>query len=127
MEYISLGRRKESVARLRMYEGNGKINVNGKDFVNYFSRKDLKKRALSPFKLCEQEGRFNVKINVDGGGVTGQAEAIQLAVARALEKYDASLRGKLKTAGYLTRDSRVKERKKYGKAGARRGYQFSKR
>ena len=70
---------------------------------------------------------MNLKINVDGGGVTGQAEAIRLAIARALEEYDSSLRGKLKTAGFLTRDARVKERKKYGRAGARRGYQFSKR
>jgi len=127
MEYQTIGRRKEAVARLRMIEGGGKVVINDKDFQAYFSRRDLKQRVLSPLKLCEQEGRMNLKINVDGGGVTGQAEAIRLAIARALEEYDSSLRGKLKTAGFLTRDARVKERKKYGRAGARRGYQFSKR
>ena len=127
MDYQSIGRRKEAVARLKMNEGRGKVTVNKKDFQTYFSRRDLKQRALAPLKLCEQQGKMNLKLNVDGGGVTVQAEAIRLAIAIALEQYDSSFRGKLKTAGFLTRDARVKERKKYGRAGARRGYQFSKR
>lgn len=127
LEYVSLGRRKRAVARLRMLTGKGKIMVNGRPFEKYFGRDSLKQIIVQPLELCGAAGHFDIRINVNGGGLAGQAGAIRLAVARALEKYDPELRRKLKKAGFLTRDARIIERKKYGLAGARRAYQFSKR
>lgn len=127
MEYMSIGRRKLSVARLRMRTGDGHIAINKHSMDEYFGRETLKMVINQPLELCEVMGKFNIDVNVRGGGLSGQAGAIRLAIARALEKYDPDLRPKLKRAGFLTRDSRMKERKKYGLAGARRAYQFSKR
>ena len=127
LEYISLGRRKRAVARLRMAAGKGKITVNKRALDDYFGRENLKQIIKQPLELCEVTGQFDIRVNVNGGGLAGQAGAIRLALARALEKFDPELRKKLKPAGFLTRDARVVERKKYGLAGARRAYQFSKR
>jgi len=127
LEYVSLGRRKRAVARLRMTAGKGSFTVNKRDLDNYFGRENLKQIIRQPLELCEVTGQFDIRVNVKGGGLAGQAGAIRLAIARALEKYDPELRKKLKPAGFLTRDARVVERKKYGLAGARRAYQFSKR
>ncbi|MBL7136958.1 MAG: 30S ribosomal protein S9 [Candidatus Marinimicrobia bacterium] len=127
LEYISLGRRKRAVARLRMHMGDGKITVNKRAFDDYFGRESLKQIIMQPIELCELQGQLDININVRGGGLAGQAGAIKLAVAHALEKYNSDFRKKLKSAGFLTRDARVKERKKYGLAGARKAYQFSKR
>ena len=127
MEYIALGRRKASVARLRMKTGKGVITVNKRPIENYFGREILKMIISQPLELCEVQGQLDIDINVRGGGLSGQAGAIRLAIARVLEKYNPDFRPRLKKARFLTRDSRVKERKKYGLAGARRAYQFSKR
>ncbi|HCK98705.1 MAG TPA: 30S ribosomal protein S9 [Candidatus Marinimicrobia bacterium] len=127
LEYVSLGRRKRAIARLRMVAGQGKITINKRPFEEYFGRDSLKQIIKQPLKLCEVDGQFDIRVNVCGGGLSGQAGAIKLAIARALEKYNPELRQKLKPAGFLTRDARVVERKKYGLAGARRAYQFSKR
>jgi len=127
LEYISLGRRKRAVARLRMHTGNGKITVNKRAFDDYFGRESLKQIIMQPIELCEVKGQLDINVNVRGGGQAGQAGAIKLAIAHALEKYNLDFRKKLKSAGFLTRDARVKERKKYGLAGARKAYQFSKR
>ena len=127
LEYVSLGRRKRAVARLRMAAGAGKFIVNKRELDDYFGRDNLKQIIRQPLELCEVMGQFDIRVNVKGGGLAGQAGAIRLAIARALEKYDPELRQKLKPAGFLTRDARVVERKKYGLAGARRAYQFSKR
>ncbi len=127
IEYIALGRRKRAVARLRMAAGKGTIIVNKRALDDYFGRENLKQIIKQPLELCDVMGQFDIRINVNGGGLAGQAGAIRLALARALEKFDPELRGKLKPAGFLTRDARVVERKKYGLAGARRAYQFSKR
>jgi len=126
-EYVSLGRRKRAVARLRMSPGSGEFKVNQRDFQNYFTREALKIEILRPLTICEETKNFDISVNIKGGGQTGQGEALRLALARGLEKYNPELRGKLKAAGLLTRDARIKERKKYGLAGARRAYQFSKR
>ncbi|MGC9365288.1 MAG: 30S ribosomal protein S9 [Fidelibacterota bacterium] len=127
LEYVALGRRKSAVARLRMSAGEGKVTINRRDLNDYFGRENLKQIIKQPLELCGANGQFDIQINVKGGGLSGQAGAIRLAIARALEKYDPELRQKLKPAGFLTRDARVVERKKYGLAGARRAYQFSKR
>lgn len=127
LEYVSLGRRKEAVARLRMCIGDGKFTVNSRELDNYFTRESLRQVITKPLEMCEVVGKFDIKANVKGGGQSGQADAIKLAIARALIQYDPELRKVLKPAGFLTRDARVKERKKYGLAGARRAFQFSKR
>ncbi|MBU0710690.1 30S ribosomal protein S9 [bacterium] len=127
IEYIALGRRKRAVARLRMAAGEGTITVNKRALDDYFGRENLKQIIKQPLELCDAMGQFDIRVNVNGGGLSGQAGAIRLALARALEKYNPELRSKLKPAGFLTRDARVVERKKYGLAGARRAYQFSKR
>jgi len=127
LEYISLGRRKCSVARLRMHAGEGKMTINSRALDEYFGNESLKRMIVQPLEICGVNGQFDVNINVQGGGFTGQAGAIRLAIARALEKYDPELRARLKPAGFLTRDARIKERKKYGLRGARRAFQFSKR
>lgn len=127
LEYIALGRRKCSVARLRMHAGEGKMIINSRTMDEYFGNESLKRMIVQPLEICGVNGQFDVSVNVQGGGFTGQAGAIRLALARALERYDPELRAKLKPAGFLTRDARVKERKKYGLRGARRAFQFSKR
>jgi small subunit ribosomal protein S9 len=121
------GRRKHSVARIRMVPGAGKFNVNKKDLLDYFKRETLKMIIEQPLQLTETLGKYDVYANVEGGGLTGQAGAVRMGIARALLKVDADFRKKLKVAGFLTRDSRMKERKKYGQKGARKRFQFSKR
>lgn len=125
--YSAIGRRKEAVARVRLVEGKGQRRVNGKPLAEYFGRETLAMIIEQPFKLTKTEDRFDLLVNVTGSGLSGQAGAIRLGIARALVKSDDSLRNQLKSAGYLTRDPRMRERKKYGLAGARKRYQFSKR
>lgn len=127
VQYYGTGRRKTSVARVRLVPGNGEVTVNGRNLDEYFGKKTLEMISKQALVLTDTEGRFNVIAKVHGGGSTGQAGAIRLGIARALLKAEPSLRPALKRAGYLTRDSRMKERKKYGLKGARRAPQFSKR
>jgi len=126
-EFCTVGRRKKSIARVHMSEGTGMIQVNGKDLQGYLKRQNLIIMVNQPLVATENEGRFDIKVNVKGGGSTGQAGAIRLGIARAILLSDDSLRKVLKKNGYLTRDSRIKERKKYGQPGARKKFQFSKR
>ena len=125
-DFNSVGRRKKAVARVRLVPGDGKIVVNHRDLDNYFGLETLKMTVRQPLVLTNVTG-FDVMVNVTGGGLTGQAGAIRHGVARALCKADPELRGALKKAGFLTRDPRMKERKKYGLKAARRAPQFSKR
>jgi len=128
MERINtLGRRKTSVARIYMTAGNGKITVNGRTIEDYFPAEILRLIIVDPFAVTNKVGSFDVNVNVKGGGIKGQAEAVRLAIARALNELDADLRKPLKAEGFLTRDPRMVERKKYGKRKARRRFQFSKR
>jgi small subunit ribosomal protein S9 len=121
------GRRKSSVARVWLRPGEGKIEVNDRPVDEFFPRPTLKMLLAQPLKVVGMEGKFDVLANVSGGGASGQAGAIRLGIARALVKLDETLRTGLKKAGLLTRDPRVKERKKYGQRGARARFQFSKR
>ena len=121
------GRRKTSVARVRLLQGSGDIKINDKAVDQYFGRDNLKSMVRQPLELTKTADKFNVVASVDGGGMTGQAGAIRHAVARALLTTDPELRAVLKKAGFLTRDPRMKERKKYGQKGARKRFQFSKR
>ncbi|MFY0593814.1 30S ribosomal protein S9 [Roseivirga sp.] len=123
----TIGRRKTSVARLYMQSGNGDIVVNGKTVQDYFNSDVLEIIVKQPLVKVEQAGNFDLKINVDGGGPTGQAEAIRLAISRALCEVDAEFRPALKSEGFMTRDPRMVERKKPGRRKARRSFQFSKR
>ena len=125
--YIGTGRRKDSVARVRLVPGNGKITVNGKDVDQYIPFPNLVKDLKQPLTLTETDGQYDVHVNVNGGGFSGQAGAIRLGVARALLEVDPDFRGPLKKAGFLTRDPRMKERKKPGLKQARKASQFSKR
>ncbi len=125
--FYGTGRRKSSVARVRVYNGTGKITINDRDIDDYFGLETLKLIVRQPLALTGTTDKFDVVCRVNGGGVTGQAGAIRHGVARALLQYDAELRAELKKAGFLTRDPRMKERKKYGLKGARRAPQFSKR
>ncbi|MBQ6476771.1 MAG: 30S ribosomal protein S9 [Clostridia bacterium] len=125
--YWGTGRRKKAVARVRLVPGEGKFIINRRDINEYFGQETLKMVARSPLEITGVEGRYDVLVNVGGGGFTGQAGAIRHGIARALIKADESLRPALKKAGFLTRDPRMKERKKYGLKGARRAPQFSKR
>ncbi len=125
--FYGTGRRKSSVARVRMYTGSGKITVNDRDIDDYFGLETLKLIVRQPLVLTENLDKFDIVIRVNGGGVSGQAGAIRHGVARALLQYEESLRPALKKAGFLTRDPRMKERKKYGLKAARRAPQFSKR
>ena len=127
LEYLALGRRKKSIARLRMHAGNGKVVINDRPLADYFPTESLKRMVMQPLELSGTTNQFDILINVAGGGITGQAGAIRLAIARALQKVEPETRTKLKPLGLLTRDARVKERKKYGLRGARRAFQFSKR
>ncbi len=126
-QYRGLGRRKTSVARVYLRPGSGNWEVNGRSIDVYFPRLTLQQHAQEPLAVVEQQGRFDVKVNVDGGGTTGQAGAVRLAVARALLEFDPELRGTLREHGLLTRDPREVERKKPGRPGARKRFQFSKR
>ena len=128
METIhTIGRRKASVARIYMSKGKGNITVNGKDFKEYFPVDTMQFKLEQPFKISDLSGKFDVKVNVDGGGTTGQAEAIRLAISRALCALDADNRPVLKAEGLLTRDARVVERKKPGQKKARKKFQWVKR
>ena len=123
----TIGRRKASVARVYLSKGKGKMIINGKDFKEYFPVETMRFKLEQPFKITELSGKFDVKVNVNGGGTTGQAEAIRLALSRALCKFDVENRGVLKKDGLLTRDSRVVERKKPGQKKARKKFQWVKR
>jgi len=121
------GRRKTAVARVRLIAGTGAIHVNEKDYEAYFPTKDQRVAVQQPLVACEAAGKFDVHVVVHGGGPQGQADAVRHGLARALVKTDEALAPKLREAGFLTRDSRRKERKKYGQRGARARFQFSKR
>ncbi len=125
--YRGTGRRKSSVARVILQPGSGKIEVNGRDVTNYFPVEIVRQHALSPLVLTQLSGRMDIRVNVHGGGTSGQAGAIRHGIARALIEYDSGLRGQVKQAGMLTRDARKVERKKYGLHKARKAPQFSKR
>jgi len=126
-EYLGTGRRKTSVARVRLASGSGKITVNGRPFENYFPTETLRMTVTQPLVLTENAAKFDVRVNVTGGGPAGQAGAVRHGISRALLKVDANLRPALKADGLLTRDPRMKERKKYGQPGARKRFQYSKR
>ena len=125
--FYGTGRRKSSVARVRLYPGSGRITINGRDVDDYFGLETLKLIMNQPFGVTNTTGKFDVVANVNGGGVSGQAGAIRHGIARALLLADETYRPALKKAGFLTRDPRMKERKKYGLKAARRASQFSKR
>ena len=126
-QYYATGRRKESTARVFLRPGTGTITVNQREFANYFPSEALRVQVTQPLLLTENTDKFDVLCTVAGGGVTGQAGAIRLGIARALVELNAENRPRLKKEGLLTRDARAKERKKYGMAGARKRFQFSKR
>jgi len=126
-QYQAVGRRKKAIARVRLIPGDGKVLINRRDIDNYFGMETLKMTVRQPLALTQTAGRFDVLVNVHGGGLTGQAGAIRHGIARALAKADGELRADIKKAGFLTRDPRMKERKKYGLKAARRAPQFSKR
>ncbi len=127
VEYLGTGRRKKSIARVRLLPGQGTITINKRDIEEYFGLETLKMIVRAPLVLTKLNGQYDVKVTVHGGGTTGQAGAIRHGVSRCLIKADPELRAQLKTAGFLTRDPRMKERKKYGLKAARRAPQFSKR
>ena len=127
VQYIGTGRRKKSIARVRLVPGNGKVVINKRDSENYFGLETLRMIVNQPLVLTGTKDKFDVLVNVHGGGFTGQAGAIRHGVTRALIKADEALRPELKKAGFVTRDPRMKERKKYGLKKARRAPQFSKR
>jgi small subunit ribosomal protein S9 len=127
VQYYGTGRRKSSVARVFLRPGSGEFRVNGRPFEQYFVTESQRTDARQPLILTETAATFNVIANVSGGGVSGQAGAVKLGVARALMEFNAELRGKLKAEGMVSRDSRGKERKKYGQKGARKRFQYSKR
>ena len=123
----TIGRRKTSVARIYMQPGKGKISINNKDMEEYFPVDIMQIIVRQPLTVVDVDGKYDIKVNVDGGGVKGQAEAVRLAIARALCKVDEEFRPPLKKEGFLTRDARMVERKKYGRRKARKKFQFSKR
>ena len=126
-EIIATGRRKCAVARVRLFPGSGKITVNGKEMSEYFPSESLQGYVKQVFNVSETTDKFDIAARIDGGGIAGQAGALRHGIARALVTYDEELRPALKAAGMMTRDARVKERKKSGQPGARRRFQFSKR
>ena len=126
-EIVATGRRKTAVARVRMRPGTGEIKVNGRPFEQYFTVESWRLTILGPLRAVEQEGKWDIRVTLDGGGVPGQAGALRLGIARGLCQANAELRPGLKSGGFLTRDPRMKERKKYGQPGARKRFQFSKR
>ncbi len=125
--WSATGRRKSSVARVNISSGKGAYTINNRPIENYFGRDTLKMVLKQPLELLNIAGKYDINVNVNGGGLSGQAGAIRLGIARCLEKVNADHRGELKQAGMLTRDSREVERKKYGQPGARKRFQFSKR
>jgi small subunit ribosomal protein S9 len=127
VQYYGTGRRKTSTARVFLRPGSGNISVNRQDFSTHFPTEALRTQIKRPLLLTEMVDKFDILATVAGGGVSGQAGAVRLGIARALVLYNAELRKRLKTEGLLTRDARAKERKKYGMAGARKRFQFSKR
>jgi small subunit ribosomal protein S9 len=126
-EFLGTGRRKTSIARVRIASGSGKIVVNGRPFENYFPTETLRMVVSQPLVVTSLTGKYDIRVNVVGGGPTGQAGAVRHGISRALLKADIALRPTLKSEGLLTRDSREKERKKYGQPGARKRFQYSKR
>ncbi len=126
-EFLGTGRRKTAVARVRLAAGSGKIVVNGRPFETYFPTDTLRTLAITPLVVTENAAKFDLRVNVEGGGPIGQAGAMRHGIARALLTVDAALRPALKTAGLLTRDPRMREREKYGRPGARKRFQYSKR
>jgi len=126
-EFIGTGRRKTAVARVRLATGSGKITVNGRAFDTYFPLESLRSTVSQPLTVTGTSDKLDVRVNVSGGGPNGQAGAVRHGIARALLQFDANLRSSLKAEGFLTRDSRMRERKKYGQPGARKRFQFSKR
>lgn len=127
IQYYGTGRRKTSTARVYLRPGSGTIAVNGSSLDDYFARETLKMVVKQPLQLTETSEKFDIQITVQGGGSTGQAGAIRHGITRALLEYNSELRERLKSAGFITRDARMKERKKYGQPGARKRFQFSKR
>ena len=128
MEIIhKIGRRKTSVARIYLSKGKNKVTINGKDYKDYFPTTSLQYKILQPFKLTNNIGKFDLSVNVYGGGITGQVEAIRLAISRALSEMSDENKSALKKEGLLTRDPRMVERKKFGQKKARKKFQFSKR
>ncbi|HYY69166.1 MAG TPA: 30S ribosomal protein S9 [Terriglobales bacterium] len=127
VQYYGTGRRKASVARVFLRPGDGQFTVNGRAFNEYFLTPAQRTLARQPLVVSDTSGNFNIVANVRGGGVAGQAGAVKLGIARALLEFNTDLRGRLKSAGMLSRDARTKERKKYGQKGARKRFQYSKR
>ncbi len=125
--YDATGRRKTAVARVRLIPGKGEYRINGRELLEYFKRDTLKMIIEQPFELTNTKGKFDVIATIDGGGLRGQAEALRLGISRALLKWNEELRPELRAAGFLTRDPREVERKKYGQPKARKKFQFSKR
>lgn len=125
--FVSVGRRKTAVARVRLTRGSGKIVVNGKEAESYFKTEEFAKAALSPLKTVDMAEQVDITVKAHGGGLNGQAGATRLGIARALEKLNGELRSDLKKQGHMTRDPRSRERKKTGQPGARKHFQFSKR
>ena len=123
----STGKRKNAIARVRLQSGSGKMLINSRPIENYFGRETSRMVIMQPFELTQTVGRFDTFVNVQGGGLSGQAGAIRHGISKALLEVDSAYRSTLKAAGFLTRDSRIKERKKYGKRAARASFQFSKR
>lgn len=121
------GRRKTAIARVRVAAGSGKIEINGRTINDFFTKEQDRKAIFGPLEVTNMGGKMDIFVNCTGGGLTGQAGAVVMGVARALMKFDPSLEAALRDAGFMTRDSRMKERKKYGQRGARRRFQFSKR
>jgi small subunit ribosomal protein S9 len=127
VQYYGTGRRKSSVARVFLRPGSGKFTVNGREFDKYFLTDAQRVEIRQPLAVSETTSTFDIRANVDGGGINGQAGALKMGIARALLEFNVELRKKLKVEGFLSRDARGKERKKYGQKGARKRFQFSKR
>jgi small subunit ribosomal protein S9 len=127
VQYYGTGRRKSATARVYLRPGKGSFVVNNREFEGYFKNEALRMVIKQPFQLTETSDKFDILVKVGGGGPSGQAGAVRMGISRALQEYNLELRKKLKKAGFLTRDSRIKERKKYGQKGARKKFQFSKR
>jgi small subunit ribosomal protein S9 len=125
--YVAMGRRKESTARIRLMSGSGKITINDVSIEEYLHRETLRMQIRQPLEATGVNGKFDIEINVAGGGISGQAGAIRHGISRALLKVDENLKAVLKKGGFLTRDPRAKERKKYGQKGARKRFQWTKR
>jgi small subunit ribosomal protein S9 len=126
-EFLGTGRRKTAVARVRLAPGSGKITINGRAMESYFLIDSQRIQVTQPFAVTDLANKFDVRVNVKGGGVMGQATAVRHGISRALLRVDINLRPKLKSEGFLTRDPRMRERKKYGQPGARKRFQYSKR